>query len=111
MELDEEGLESFFSFMAPLLNERQRRLMAGAMAQALGRGGLALVVRASKMSSRTVFDGTKEVAGGAGPSERIRREGGGRPRLIDVDPDVLINLDDLVEPDARGCLLYTSRCV
>ena len=62
MELDEEGLESFFSFMAPLLNERQRRLMAGAMAQALGRGGQALVVRASKMSSRTVFDGTKEVA-------------------------------------------------
>jgi transposase len=102
VELDEEGLESFFSFMAPLLNERQRRLMAGAMAQALGRGGQALVVRASKMSSRTVFDGTKEVAGGAGPSERIRREGGGRPRLIDVDPDVLINLDDLVEPDARG---------
>ena len=102
MELNEERLEGFFSFMAPLLDERQRRLMAGAMAQALGRGGQAAVVRASKMSSRTVFDGTKEVAGGAGPSDRVRREGGGRPRLIDIDPDVLVNLDDLVEPDARG---------
>jgi transposase len=102
VELNEEGLEGFFLFMAPLLDERQRRLLAGAMAQALGRGGQAAVVRASKMSSRTVFDGTKEVSGGAGPSERIRRKGGGRPRLIDVDPDVLVNLDDLVSPDARG---------
>lgn len=54
------------------------------------------------MSSRTVFDGTKEVAGNAGPSDRVRRKGGGRPRLIDVDPDVLLNLDDLVGPESRG---------
>ena len=102
MELSEEGLESFFSFMAPLLDERQRRLMAGAMARALGWGGQAAVVRTSKMSSRTVFDGTREVAGNAGPSERVRREGGGRPRLVDIDPDVLLNLDDLVSPESRG---------
>lgn len=102
MDLSEESLEGYFSFMAPLLDERQRRLMAGAMARALGRGGQAAVVRASKLSSRTVFDGTKEVDAGAGPTERVRREGGGRPRLIDVDPDLLTNLDDLVEPDARG---------
>ena len=102
MELSEEGLEGFFSFMAPLLDERQRRLMSGSMARALGRGGQAAVVRTSKMSSRTVFDGTKEVASNAGPSDRVRRKGGGRPKLIDVDPDVLLNLDDLVEPESRG---------
>jgi transposase len=102
VELSEEGLEGFFSFMAPVLDERQRRLMAGAMARALGRGGQAAVVRTSKMSSRTVFDGTKEAASNAGPSDRVRRKGGGRPRLIDVDPDVLLNLDDLVEPESRG---------
>jgi len=88
--------------MAPLLDERQRRLMSGSMARALGRGGQAAVVRTSKMSSRTVFDGTKEAASNAGPSDRVRRKGGGRPRLIDVDPDVLLNLDDLVEPESRG---------
>jgi transposase len=102
VELSEEGLEGFFSFMAPLLDERQRRLMSGSMARALGRGGQAAVVRTSKMSSRTVFDGTKEAASNAGPSDRVRRKGGGRPRLIDVDPDVLLNLDDLVEPESRG---------
>jgi transposase len=102
VELSEEGLEGFFSFMAPLLDERQRRLMSGSMARALGRGGQAAVVRTSKMSSRTVFDGTEEVASNAGPSDRVRRKGGGRPKLIDVDPDVLLNLDDLVEPESRG---------
>jgi len=102
VDLSEEGLEGFFAFMRAHLDERQRRLMAGAMARALGRGGQAAVVRASKMSSRTVYDGTREVDAGAEPTDRVRREGGGRPRLIDVDPDVLINLDDLVEPDARG---------
>lgn len=102
MELSEEALEGFFSFMSPLLDERQRRLLAGAMAEALGRGGQKAVVRASKMSSRTVWDGTQEVKAGAGPSDRVRREGGGRPKLIDLDPDLLTDLDDLVEPDARG---------
>lgn len=102
MELNEEALEGFFSFMSPLLGERQRRLLAGAMAEALGRGGQKAVVRASKMSSRTVWDGTQEVKAGAGPSDRVRREGGGRPKLIDLDPDLLTDLDDLVEPDARG---------
>jgi hypothetical protein len=102
VELSEEGLERFFEFMSPLVDERQRRLMAGAMSRVLGRGGQKAVVAASKMSSRTVLDGAKEFDAGAGPSERVRRRGGGRPKLIDVDPDLLTDLDDLVEPDARG---------
>ncbi len=109
MELTEEGLERFFSFMAPLLDERQRRLMAGAMSRVLGRGGQRAVVEASKMSSRTVFDGAKEFDAGAGPSERVRREGGGRPRLIDLDPSLLTDLDDLVEPDVRGDPMSSLR--
>ena len=54
------------------------------------------------MSRNTVMDGSREFDGGAGPSDRVRREGGGRPALIDLDPDLLTDLDDLVEPDARG---------
>jgi hypothetical protein len=43
----------------------------------------------------------------------VRRAGAGRKRLIDKDPDLLLNLDDLVEPEARGdpmCpLRWTSK--
>ncbi len=102
MEVSEESLERFFSVMAPLLDERQRRLLAGATARMLGRGGTTLVAKVSGMSRNTVTDGTKEIDGGAGASDRVRREGGGPPRLIDLDPDLLTDLDDLVEPDARG---------
>ncbi len=68
------------------------------MARALGRGGQKAVVAASKMSSHTVLTGTKEVDTGAELSERVRREGGGRPRLIDTDLNLLQNLDGLVSP-------------
>ncbi len=52
-------------------------------------------------------------AGEAGPSERVRAPGAGRPRRIDEDPDLLLNLDYLVEPASRGdpmCpLRWTSK--
>ena len=102
MEISEERLEEFFSFMSPLLDERQRRLMAGALANIFGRGGPTVVARASGMSRNTVIDGARQAEEGVGPSPRVRQVGGGRPKLIDVDPDLLINLDDLVEPDSRG---------
>lgn len=102
MELSEEAAEELFSFMFVHLDEKQRRLLAGSTARALGRGGTTFVANASGMSRNTVIGGTREVDADLEPSERVRREGGGRPRLIDVDPDLLLNLDDLVEPDARG---------
>lgn len=54
------------------------------------------------MSRNTVTDGTKSFDAGEEPSDRVRREGGGGPRLEDIDEDLLVDLDDLVEPDARG---------
>jgi hypothetical protein len=43
----------------------------------------------------------REVDTGPEPSDRVRPEGGGRARLIDTDPDLLANLDDLLSPEAR----------
>jgi Rhodopirellula transposase DDE domain len=102
VELDEEGLARFFSLTSPLLNERQRRLVGAALVETLGRGGQARVAQASGMSRNTLIVGARELAGGAGPSERVRRPGAGRKRAIDVDPDLLVALDSLVEPESRG---------
>jgi transposase len=109
VELSEHAAAELFSFIAPHLDEKQRRLLAGALAHALGRGGSAFVTRASGMSRNTVIAGQKAVVAGTEPSDRVRAEGGGRPRLVDVDPDVLTNLDDLVEPDARGDPMSSLR--
>ncbi|MGH9170110.1 MAG: ISAzo13 family transposase [Acidimicrobiales bacterium] len=99
--------------MMPLLDERQRRALVGAHAIALGRGGMAAVTRASQMSHATVQKAVREVAAGVEPDAPVRRPGAGRKRLIDKDPHLLQNLDDLVEPEARGdpmCpLRWTSK--
>ena len=109
MELSADALAEVFSFMNAHLDEKQRRLLAGSMAKALGHGGATTVAQASGMSRNTVIAGKKDVEAELEPSERVRREGGGRPRLIDVDPDLLTNLDDLVSPDARGDPMSTLR--
>lgn len=102
MEFTPEDLEGFFDAVSPLLDERQRRLVAGAMATALGRGGPTRVTEASGLSRNTVISGAKAVAAGVGPSDRLRAPGAGRRALIDEQPGLLQNLDDLVEPESRG---------
>jgi hypothetical protein len=102
VELSEEGLVGFLSTTLPLLDERQRRLMAAALAGVLGRGGQARVAKAASMSRNTLIAGAAELAGGAERSERVRRPGAGRRKAIDIDPEMLVVLDSLVEPESRG---------
>jgi hypothetical protein len=102
VEVSEGDLERFFSTVLPLLDERQRRLVAAAMVGVLGRGGQARVAEATGMSRNTLISGAAELAGEAGPSDRVRRPGGGRKKAVELDPDLLVVLDSLVEPESRG---------
>ncbi|HEV8650574.1 MAG TPA: ISAzo13 family transposase, partial [Actinomycetes bacterium] len=47
MEVTEAALAAVFTVLSPHLDERQRRLLAGAQARVLGRGGIAVVARAA----------------------------------------------------------------
>jgi hypothetical protein len=109
VELSSEGLRGFFETVLPHLNERQRRVVAGAMVAALGRGGQARVVEASGMSSSTVNTASGEVRGGAEPSERQRRPGGGKKPAVDIQPGLLEGLDELVHPETRGSPMSPLR--
>ncbi len=102
MEITSEGLSGFFSTVMPHLDERQRRVVAGAMVEALGRGGQARVVEASGMSSSTVNTATREVRAGVEPSDRTRAPGAGAKPAIEKQPGLLAALDELVWPDTRG---------
>jgi hypothetical protein len=103
VEVTEEGIEGFFSVVMPLLDERQRRVVAGAAARMLGRGGTTVVAPTADMSRNTVITGTRQVdAGEVSPATRVRRPGGGRKKNIDKDPNLVLELDDLVSPEARG---------
>jgi len=96
MEVGPEALARFFEVVRPHLNERQRRVMAGACSQMLGRGGKSAVASASHMSRNTVIKAEREVEGGIEPSEHLRAAGGGDRPLIDKQPGLLQALDELV---------------
>jgi DDE family transposase len=90
-----------------LMDERMRRQWAAAEAQAYGWGGLQAVSGAIGMSPNTIRKGLGELAAReANPDEpvstRLRREGGGRKRCSEADPELIEALARLVEPVTRG---------
>ncbi len=102
MDENRERLEAAFQAIFPHLDERQRRLLMGAEARALGHGGIRLVARAAGVREATVSLGVSELEAGAEPLGRARRPGGGRKRAVVLDPGLRPALLALVEPEERG---------
>ena len=64
MVVEREGLAEFFSVVMPLLDERQRRVVAGATASDGGPWWDTAVAEAASMSRNTVIAGTREIETG-----------------------------------------------
>ena len=105
-----------YTAIEDLLDERAKRIWAGAEARALGRGGVARVMEATGMSRSRVTSGVKEIeasgAAGVRATGRVRAKGGGRKRLAERQPGLAEALEKLVDPatrgDPEGPLLWTS---
>ena len=102
MELSEEALAGFFGVVIPHLDERQRRVVCSAMAQALGRGGSARVVEATGISTATMSRAMRELRSGFEVTDRQRAPGGGKKPAEEAQPGLLEALDELVHPTTRG---------
>ena len=114
--VDEVAIGEEFRALAGELNERQRRLWAASEARAAGRGGIAATSRATGISVPTIRKGIAELESGAHLDPgRVRKPGGGRRRLTEVDPTLLRDLERLVEAGSRGdpesVLRWTSKSV
>jgi hypothetical protein len=103
-----EMLAAKFETILPHLDERQRRLLMGAEARALGHGGIRLVAQAAGVREATVSAGVWELEAGEAPLGRVRRLGGGRKRAADLDPGLVPALLALVEPAER--VIRCRRC-
>jgi Rhodopirellula transposase DDE domain/Helix-turn-helix of DDE superfamily endonuclease len=102
--------------LLPVLDERSRRLVLGAVARAAGDGGTGAVAARTGASWQTVADGKAELeSGDAAPEGRIRRPGGGRKSLAETDRGLVPALLALVEDSARGDpespLVWTTKSV
>jgi len=95
-----------FSRLEAWLDERSRRLWAAAESAAHGRGGISLVARASGVSRRAIAVGLAELRRKPDRAERtrlpVRQKGGGRKKTSLKDPDLLRDLEKLLEPVTRG---------
>ena len=101
--IDEAAIRARYVAVAPLVDERARRLFAGSEALAIGRGGVSAVARAAGLARSTVRRGVADVEAGDLPAKgRVRRAGAGRPRIEDRDPTLRRDLEALIEPTSRG---------
>ena len=105
-----------FAALRGVLDERSRRLVVAAESKAIGRGGISAVSRATGVSRQVIRQGVAELKQPAvRPSGRIRRPGGGRKRIVRLDPTLKSDLEQLVEPATRGDpespLRWTSKSV
>ncbi|WP_131773917.1 MULTISPECIES: ISAzo13 family transposase [Protofrankia] len=91
-----------FEKILPHLDEGQQRLLAGAVAEMPGNGGITAIAKASGISRTTVQRGALDIRSGMAPSHRVRRDGGGRKPASVAQPGLLEALDALVEPESRG---------
>jgi hypothetical protein len=97
-----EQIAAMYDEVKAVLDERQRRLVLGAAARRLGRGGIKKVAAAVGVDPETVSRGAKEVQAGPVVDGRVRARGAGRPPVTAIAPGVGAALEELVGPATRG---------
>lgn len=94
----------------PMLNEQQRRIYLSAEAKSIGWGGKSKISQLSSVTRRTIAKGEEvEIF----LKNRIRKEGGGRKKIVEQQPEIQQIIEDLVSPhtlgDPMNSLIWTSK--
>jgi hypothetical protein len=99
-----ESIRGKFERLSGVLDERGRRVWAAVEAEALGYGGQSIVAKATGLSRATLHREAVEQDRDLSPRhpDRIRKAGGGRKKLTQHGPGLLLALEELVEPTTRG---------
>lgn len=106
--MSHEMLKEKYILLFPHLDEKTRRIVCAADAKAIGQGGITQVEKASGLSRMTINKGKKELENenpeksSMKAKQRIRREGGGRKKLIEKNQSLIQDLESLVNPYTRG---------
>ena len=109
--IDESPLRIRYEAVRSSLDERGRRLSAAAEAKAAGYGGIAAASRVTKLARSTIGRGLKDLRDPGSLERRVRRKGGGSPRLATKDPTLLADLERLLEPATMGDPMRPLRWV
>jgi transposase len=92
-----------YEALKSLLDERSRRLVAAAESQAIGKGGISVVARATGISRPVIRQGIADLNDPTAlPPGRVRRQGGGRKRAVVKDASLRTDLEGLLEATTRS---------
>jgi len=95
-------MEERILMMLPNLNEMQKRLFLASEAIAYGHGGIAKVIRISKVSRNTIKKGINELKNGKTFNEKMRNAGGGRKPIEVTQPNIEEEIRRLVDGSTYG---------
>jgi len=98
----EASIVTKFAAIAPLLDERARRMWAATESREIGYGGDAVVSSATGLARATIRKGRQELEDGLDCPDRVRGPGAGRPSIETSQPGVKEALEQLVDPLTRG---------
>jgi transposase len=113
--LSEQLVRDKYTKFAQNLNERLKRLWTASEALAWGPEGVNILHQITGLSPSTIYLGIKELEKGLSQDtdERVRQKGGGRKSIEEGNPDLLDQLQQLVESATRGDpmrpLLWTCK--
>ena len=86
-------------------------MSAAAEAKAAGYGGIAAASRVTKLARSTIGRGLEDLRDPGSLGRKVRRKGGGSPRLATKDPTLLVDLERLLEPATMGDPMRPLRWV
>ena len=89
----------------PFLNERQKRLYLANEAKSIGYGGITQVSKVSGVSRVTITQGMSEILSDKNQptaEKRCRNKGGGRKSIASKNPQLISDLEQLLEPHTKG---------
>ena len=101
------AIKDEFDDISYSLDERRTRLWCAARARAhnriYGKGGVMVVHKATNISRPTIYSGLKELKSEDKLDKKhIRKKGGGRKKITEQAPNILVDLENLIEPLTRG---------
>ena len=113
--IDAKAIRQRWEAIGSKLDERGRRLFAAAEVQAAGYGGLKIVSEITGLARSTINRGEDDLDAEPLAKGQVRRAGGGRRPVAEIDPGLVPDLERLVEPATRGDpmrpLIWVSKSV
>jgi len=100
--MSEKQIKQLFAILTPHFDEKNTRLLASALAKVFGRGIKIKISNCGVVSRPTIDKGLVELKQTSVTRDSIRKEGGGRKKIIAKQPELIEVLESLIEPTVKG---------